>query len=112
VAEADSRAVLARLDVPADGRAHPVRRKRLGAPDDGSLVGLLEAKVERSRRDRELDLERPTHLGRDLRAARPEALDPLARLHGLEHRPRRRVDLEAEQHVGHLASYILATGET
>jgi hypothetical protein len=43
-----------------------VGRERLGAPDDGVLVGLLEAEVERKWRDGELDI----HDRSDFRRAR------------------------------------------
>src|SRR5262249_13651402 len=112
VSETDGRTVLALFDVPVDGRSDPVRWERLRAPHDARLVGLLEAKIERRRRDCELDLQRLADLGRNLGAARPEALDPIARLHSLEYLRRWSVDIEAEQHIGHLTSFILVAPQT
>jgi hypothetical protein len=78
-----------------------VGRERLGAPDDGALVGLLEAEIERERCNRELDLERLADLGRNIGPPCPEALDSLGCFQRLEHPLGCGLDIEAEQDVGH-----------
>jgi hypothetical protein len=81
-----------------------VGREGLRAPDDGALVGLLEAEVEGHRGDRELHLDRRSDLCWNVGPACPEAFDSLGGLQRIEHRLGGSLDIEAKQNIGHTDS--------
>jgi hypothetical protein len=106
MAEADRAATVARLDVPADRRADPVRRARtprarLSSTDEAQIEGAGATAAQAQGAATCSDLARVVR-----------TLGCVARLQGGQHGFHRGVDVEPKQDVGHARSFISVIGET